>query len=487
MHENQQRIEDDVDVDVDEDMKDIYIQMVNAGVEMDKINLMKIGERYRKDDGSFMLKVGRNATTNDIVINELGVSREHAIIEFQYVSNASDSNKDNIWNEDNHELHIMLTDLNSTHGTKVNRQKIDAGKIFEIYVGDCIKFGESSNLCFILGPERYTRDISGIRHLNSSRASNSEVSKSEIVAVENDDDHEKDNNKSSHTNNLDVISEQQSEKIKKMEEKVQKSRQKREQLQKEIDRLLERERNNGLSEAQENHLERLKARINDIDDEIREQEEEISEEQHTILSRKRIGEYDDGNNENDEFFDRTQSKSKKKQKESLPDSLDALKRRQYELEKRLSILSEQIKGLTGDQATTSSLSSSIVDTLDTFMTVNNQNLEANLKQRLESDLVNVKSKINEIESNTKENNLEQPISIKLSQDTILTNQSISQSEARDVTPREIIRPSSTTPKKLMRIVAPGNDQPGRNLSEEWAPPKDQTGSGMTSLNAKYGY
>lgn len=44
-------------------------------------------------------------------------------------------------------------DLGSTHGTFVNKQRIGANTFIRLQLGDCVRFGESTRLFVLAGPE----------------------------------------------------------------------------------------------------------------------------------------------------------------------------------------------------------------------------------------------------------------------------------------------------------------------------------------------
>ena len=69
-------------------------------------------------------KIGRNPSTNTIILNHNSISKEHALIEF-------DSNR-----------HGYISDLFSSNGTFVNGIKISSNQKFSLNDGDILKFGK---------------------------------------------------------------------------------------------------------------------------------------------------------------------------------------------------------------------------------------------------------------------------------------------------------------------------------------------------------
>ena len=73
-------------------------------------------------------KIGRNPSTNTIILNHTSISKEHALIEF-------DSNNQ-----------AFISDLFSSNGTFVNGVKISSNQKFQLNEGDIIKFGKDQNV-----------------------------------------------------------------------------------------------------------------------------------------------------------------------------------------------------------------------------------------------------------------------------------------------------------------------------------------------------
>ncbi|CAG8446679.1 14238_t:CDS:10 [Gigaspora rosea] len=71
----------------------------------------------------------------DLSMEHPSISRYHAIIQF------------------NKQGDIFIYDLDSAHGTKVNKQQISSRNYIRLRVGDQIKFGESTRTYVLLGPE----------------------------------------------------------------------------------------------------------------------------------------------------------------------------------------------------------------------------------------------------------------------------------------------------------------------------------------------
>lgn len=81
--------------------------------------------------------VGRQPNV-DVVVQHASVSRGHAVLQFGAAGE------------------LFLFDMGSTHGTFVNRssQRVPQREYVRVHVGDVIRFGESSRLFVVQGPER---------------------------------------------------------------------------------------------------------------------------------------------------------------------------------------------------------------------------------------------------------------------------------------------------------------------------------------------
>lgn len=101
-----------------------FLECVRDGVELDPIKL----------EGKSHFFVGRDDTADIVVDNPL-CSRRHAVFQFR--------------NDDQ----LFIMDMGSTHGTFLNKQRIEPRQYVEISIGDFIRFANSSRLFFFRGPE----------------------------------------------------------------------------------------------------------------------------------------------------------------------------------------------------------------------------------------------------------------------------------------------------------------------------------------------
>ncbi|KAI3387701.1 hypothetical protein SNEBB_009775 [Seison nebaliae] len=110
-----------------EEEDDEYIEIIREGVIIEEIKL-KPGQFNKK-----VIFLGRLKDENDIVIDNPSLSRYHAII-FKKLNCELNSNT------------FHLVDLNSTHGTRLNKKKMEKNEICPLL--DCyqIRFGFSSRI-----------------------------------------------------------------------------------------------------------------------------------------------------------------------------------------------------------------------------------------------------------------------------------------------------------------------------------------------------
>ena len=107
-----------------------YFDVIKDGVELDPINL-SLKEYYI---------IGRSLS-NDICLEHSSISRIHCVIQYGINPNSKNNNSS-----------IYIKDY-STHGIWLNKNRILKDQYIEIYIGDVIKFGESTRLYILNGPD----------------------------------------------------------------------------------------------------------------------------------------------------------------------------------------------------------------------------------------------------------------------------------------------------------------------------------------------
>jgi pSer/pThr/pTyr-binding forkhead associated (FHA) protein len=123
-------------LDTDGYCEHYYLEVIKSGTIVDKIKLQKE-----------FVTVGR-LDTCDIQPEHPSLSRYHAIL--QYSNGADDSSM---------KEGFYLYDLSSTHGTFLNKNKIEPNKFVHVGLENCVKFGLSTRLYILHGPKpKYNSD-----------------------------------------------------------------------------------------------------------------------------------------------------------------------------------------------------------------------------------------------------------------------------------------------------------------------------------------
>ncbi|PRW44332.1 Kanadaptin isoform B [Chlorella sorokiniana] len=284
------------------------------------LDTLRLGEQ-----GHYTL--GR-APNNDIVLDHPSSSRLHAVIQFRSRDGAA-----------------FLLDPGSTHGTYLNKQRIPAGKHVPLRVGDQLRFGESTRLYVLGGPDELMPQEgpskeermkqAALKAMAARRERDEQVSKAQMEAalgggaswgfgedaINDDEDlDEVDWRAYAATKGLSEKQQKIADKIRKREARVQ-------HLQREIDKIKAKEKEmEELSAGQASTLVRNEQEIDKSMAEMEELEEQLQDSiRDAIGQRKRAAEAagtkpkkkrrrdsDDeyeGSSDDDTFYDRT-SKAK---------------------------------------------------------------------------------------------------------------------------------------------------------------------------------
>ena len=115
-------------------------EVIKGGCSMPRVDLNAAACAQSAEAASFVL-IGRDADACGLALSHPSVSRVHAVLQFR-----SDS--------------LLLRDLGSTHGTQRNKASVasvngGAGEWVELAVGDILRFGASSRLYVLEGPDKF--------------------------------------------------------------------------------------------------------------------------------------------------------------------------------------------------------------------------------------------------------------------------------------------------------------------------------------------
>lgn len=92
--------------------------------------------------------MGRDERIADIPLKHPSCSQQHAVIQFREITSThrtTEGDKEVVT-----EVRPYVMDLNSTHGTQLNDQRIEAARYYELRPGDLIKFATSTREYVVL-------------------------------------------------------------------------------------------------------------------------------------------------------------------------------------------------------------------------------------------------------------------------------------------------------------------------------------------------
>jgi pSer/pThr/pTyr-binding forkhead associated (FHA) protein len=112
------------------ELLEFALEVIKDGAVVGEIPLVHSGESKK----SFFI-VGRQPDVVDILLEHPSISRQHAILQFR---------------DDDA---LMCMDFNSAQGTFVNKVQLERNVCQRLYVGDIVKFGASTRLYVVKGPE----------------------------------------------------------------------------------------------------------------------------------------------------------------------------------------------------------------------------------------------------------------------------------------------------------------------------------------------
>ena len=84
--------------------------------------------------------LGRHESTADVVMAHPSVSRQHAVVQHSYTGE------------------VFLMDLDSTHGTSINKKKLTPSAFVALRLGASVRLGQSSRTLTLMGESDPTRE-----------------------------------------------------------------------------------------------------------------------------------------------------------------------------------------------------------------------------------------------------------------------------------------------------------------------------------------
>uniref|UniRef100_A0AAV1VAY1 FHA domain-containing protein n=1 Tax=Peronospora matthiolae TaxID=2874970 RepID=A0AAV1VAY1_9STRA len=105
----------------------LSLEVIKSGVTVDRLPL-------DQPDGRSYVVVGRMETVCDVALAHPSISRVHAVLQFD------------------EQGALFLYDTRSTHGCYVNKRRVPAEDFVRLHIGDVLVFGESTRLYVVCGP-----------------------------------------------------------------------------------------------------------------------------------------------------------------------------------------------------------------------------------------------------------------------------------------------------------------------------------------------
>uniref|UniRef100_M4B2V9 FHA domain-containing protein n=1 Tax=Hyaloperonospora arabidopsidis (strain Emoy2) TaxID=559515 RepID=M4B2V9_HYAAE len=105
----------------------LSLEVIKSGVTVDRLPL------DQKDGRSYVF-IGRMETVCDVAVAHPSISRVHAVLQFD------------------EQGALFLYDTRSTHGCYVNKRRVSAEDFVRLHIGDVLVFGESTRLYVVCGP-----------------------------------------------------------------------------------------------------------------------------------------------------------------------------------------------------------------------------------------------------------------------------------------------------------------------------------------------
>jgi hypothetical protein len=298
------------------------LEVLKGGQVVDAIDLSALlSEKKKEKSENAFVAFGRHPSC-DVVIEHPSSSRLHCVLQFK---------------EDAKEMFAF--DPGSTHGTFVNKRKLKKGVYAPIFVGDQIKFGESTRDYIVQGDEALmpacgltNRELEKAKEIQKrkemERRKEEEERKMEEAAVAwgmASDEFER--KKNADEDDIDWRTHDASKFTQNMRKAIEKVRQKEmkaENMRSEIERIKRKENSQegGLTHGQMQQMHKNETALELLQEHIEEADERLNESLREVLglaSRKKTNEkrkkrkaVDSEDDEEDGFYDRTEKRASKK-------------------------------------------------------------------------------------------------------------------------------------------------------------------------------
>ncbi|CAE6205960.1 unnamed protein product [Arabidopsis arenosa] len=344
----------------------------------------------------------------DFALEHPSISRFHAVIQYKRSGAA------------------YIFDLGSTHGTTVNKNKVDKKVFVDLHVGDVIRFGGSTRLYIFQGPSDLMppeKDLQLIREAKmrmemsereaSLRRARQQASMADGVswgmgedAIEEEEDDTEEITWQTYTGELTPKQEKTKEKVLKRLEKIG-------HMKKEVAAIRAKDiSQGGLTQGQQTQIARNEQRTAELLEELENLEETLNDSIRESLGAKTgrkphgkkkgmVEEEEDLSSDEDDFYDRTKKKpsTQKGSENQTVETVDSLLDKRDNVLKEIEAKNEQLlteKNKMEIENVTEVASADSLDALDAYMTGLSTTLVQDKTAQIQQELSTLQSELSRI-------------------------------------------------------------------------------------------
>ncbi|KAG7604238.1 putative transcription factor interactor and regulator FHA-SMAD family [Arabidopsis thaliana] len=374
------------------------LEVLKEGAIVDKLDVYKKGAYLFGRDGIC-----------DFTLEHPSISRFHAVIQYKRSGAA------------------YIFDLGSTHGTTVNKNKVDKKVFVDLNVGDVIRFGGSTRLYIFQGPSDLMppeKDLQLIREAKmrmemsereaSLRRARQQASMADGVswgmgedAIEEEEDDVEEITWQTYSGELTPKQEKTKEKVLKRLEKIG-------HMKKEVAAIRAKDiSQGGLTQGQQTQIARNEQRTAELLEELENLEETLNDSIRESLGAKTgrkpthgkkkgfVEDEEDLSSDEDDFYDRTQKKpsTKKGSENQTVETVDSLLDKRDNVLKEIEAKNEQLlteKSKMETENVTEVTSGDSLDALDAYMTGLSTTLVQDKTAQIQQELSTLQSELSRI-------------------------------------------------------------------------------------------
>ncbi|KAL9281665.1 putative transcription factor interactor and regulator FHA-SMAD family [Arabidopsis thaliana] len=374
------------------------LEVLKEGAIVEKLDVYKKGAYLFGRDGIC-----------DFALEHPSISRFHAVIQYKRSGAA------------------YIFDLGSTHGTTVNKNKVDKKVFVDLNVGDVIRFGGSTRLYIFQGPSDLMppeKDLQLIREAKmrmemsereaSLRRARQQASMADGVswgmgedAIEEEEDDVEEITWQTYSGELTPKQEKTKEKVLKRLEKIG-------HMKKEVAAIRAKDiSQGGLTQGQQTQIARNEQRTAELLEELENLEETLNDSIRESLGAKTgrkpthgkkkgiVEDEEDLSSDEDDFYDRTQKKpsTKKGSENQTVETVDSLLDKRDNVLKEIEAKNEQLlteKSKMETENVTEVTSGDSLDALDAYMTGLSTTLVQDKTAQIQQELSTLQSELSRI-------------------------------------------------------------------------------------------